>query len=438
VFFAGALALLDWQLALVAALIAPLFAVASRYVSKRIKKASRERRRLGGAITAVAEESLGNIALVQAYGGQRREVARFHRENLAALGATMAATRLKAAFSPLVDVIELAGALIVVALGTWRMSQGEMTIGALLVFLTYLNGLYSPIRGLTRLINTLYSASAGAERILELLDERPAVRERPRARRIERAEGHLALERVRFRYPEAELDAITELSLTAAPGETVAIVGPSGAGKSTLIKLLLRFYDPCNGRVMLDGRDVRELDLESLRRNLAVVLQETAVFDGTVAENIAYGRPEATEDEIVAAAVAADAHEFITFLPDGYDTRVGQRGRLLSGGQRQRIAIARAMVRDAPVLILDEPTTGLDEESAERLLEPLRRLASGRTTILITHDLLAVREATRIVVLEDGLVAEEGTHDALLRAGGAYARLHGLRHGRRTHLRLAA
>src|SRR5439155_7215661 len=338
----------------------------------------------------------------------------------------------------LVDLIELLGALVVVGLGTWRLAHGEMSLGALLVFITYLNGLYSPIRGLTRLVNTLYSASAGAERILELLDERPGVRERRAPRRLERAGGELALERVRYCYPEGERNALEDVSFAAHPGETVAVVGASGAGKSTLIKLLLRFYDPSGGRITLDGHDLRELDLASLRSNLAVVLQETAVFDGTVRENIAYGRPDASEEEIVAAAWAADAHEFITYLPDGYDTRVGQRGRLLSGGQRQRLAVARAMVRDAPLLILDEPTTGLDEQSAERLLGPLRQAASGRTTILITHDLLAAREATRIVVLDDGRVCEEGTHDDLLAAGGAYARLHGLRLGRDTGPRLRA
>src|SRR5436190_11617890 len=315
-----------------------------------------------------------------------------------------------------------------------------MTLGAVLVFITDLNGLYSPIRGLTRLVNTLYSASAGAERILELLDERPGVRERRAPRRLERAAGEVALERVRFCYPEGERNALEDASFTARPGETVAVVGASGAGKSTLIKLLLRFYDPTGGRITLDGHDLRALDLASLRSNIAVVLQETQVFDGTVRENIAYGKPDASDDEIVAAAQAADAHEFITMLPDGYETGIGQKGRRLSGGQRQRIAIARAMVRDAPVLVLDEPTTGLDGESSERLLEPLRRLASGRTTIVISHNLLTVREATRIVVLDEGRLIEQGAHGDLLAAGGAYARLYDLHHGAptRPHLRVVA
>ena len=439
-FFAGALLLVDWQLALVAFVVAPLFGLASRTMTRRIKRASRARRRLAGTINAVAEESLANIQLVQAYGGQNREFARFHRESRAALDAAMVATRLRALFSPLVELIELAGALVVIGLGTWKLSEGQLTLGALLVFMTYLNGLYSPIRGLTKLVNTLYAASAGAERIIEFLDERPAIREARRPRRLDPARGELRVERVGFNYPGADTLAVDGLSFTAEPGETVAIVGASGAGKSTLIKLLLRFYDPTAGRILLDGHDLRDLELASLRANLAVVLQETQVFDGTVRENIAYGRPGADEGEIIEAARAADAHEFITMLPDGYDTRVGQRGRRLSGGQRQRLAIARAMVRDAPLLVLDEPTTGLDGESSERLLEPLRRLAAGRTTIVISHNLLTVREATRIVVLDEGRLIEQGAHGDLLAAGGAYARLYDLHHGAptRPHLRVVA
>jgi ATP-binding cassette subfamily B protein len=393
-----------------------------------MKRASRARRRLNGSITSVAEESLANIQLVQAYGGQGREFTRFLRESRAALDAAMVATRVRALFSPLVDLIELAGALVVIGLGTWKLSHGALTLGELLVFMTYLNSLYSPIRGLTKLVNTLYSASAGAERILEFLDERPAIREASRPHRLERAAGELRLERVGFNYPGADTLALDGVSLTVRAGETLAVVGASGAGKSTLIKLLLRFYDPTAGRILLDGHDLRALDLASLRANLAVVLQETQVFDGTVRENIAFGRPTATDEEIAAAAAAADAHEFITMLPDGYETPVGQRGRRLSGGQRQRLAIARAMVRDAPLLVLDEPTTGLDGESTDRLLEPLRRLSSGRTTIVISHNLLTVRDATRIVVLDGGRVVEEGTHDELLAAGRGYARLYHLNH----------
>jgi ABC-type multidrug transport system fused ATPase/permease subunit len=422
VVFAGALFVLSFKLAAVSLVVAPLFWVVANRFARLIKAASREKRRRTGSIGAVAEESLGNAALVQAYNRQATEVARFERESQGAFAAQMASTRIRALFTPLVDLIELLGALVVIGLGTWLLSRGELTLGGLLAFLTFLTGMYGPIRRLSRLTGTFYAASAGAERVLELLDQTPAVTERAEPVPLRRARGEVEFDDVRFRYPGAAADALAGVSLRVAPGETVALVGASGAGKSTVAKLLLRFYDPAAGSVRLDGLDLRALEIQQLREHVAVVLQETLVLHGTVRENIAYGRPGATAAEIEAAARAADAHEFIAALPDGYDTIVGQRGRRLSGGQRQRLAIARALVRDAPVLVLDEPTTGLDAESSERILAPLRRLMSGRTTLVISHNLLTVREATEIVVLDAGRVVERGSHDELLAAGGAYAR----------------
>ncbi|MEV2214891.1 ABC transporter ATP-binding protein [Streptomyces sp. NPDC050997] len=424
--FLGMLFYLSWDLTLFALVIVPLFWYAARYFSRLVKAASRERRRRSGSVSAVAEEVLGNIALVQAYNRQEWEQGRFQRENLGRYRATMTSTRIRAVFGPLVDLVEMSGALLVMGLGTWQLARGRLTLGELLVFLALLGKLYSPIRGLSHLNSTFYAASAAAERIIELLDQRPQVSEVPARVPLESVHGRVEFDGVGFIYPGTERPALCDVSLCVGPGQTLAVVGASGAGKSTLAKLLLRFYDPGHGAVRLDGRDLRTLRLADVRDNVAVVLQETLVLHGTVRENILYGRPDASEREVVAAARAADAHDFVTALPEGYDTVVGQRGRLLSGGQRQRLAIARAMIRDAPVLILDEPTTGLDAESGRRVMEPLRRLMAGRTTIVISHNLLTVRDATEILVLEHGRVIERGTHHDLLASGPTYARLHRL------------
>ncbi|MCH6164231.1 ABC transporter ATP-binding protein [Pseudonocardia alaniniphila] len=426
--FGTALFVLDWRLAAASLVGAPLFLGIARYFSRRLKHAARETRRRDGAISTVAEESLGNTALVQAYNQQDAQIERFHRQNRGSFAAQMTTARLQGIFAPLVDLVSVLGILVVVALGVWELAQGRITLGGLLVFMAYLSQLNNPIRGLGRLTNSLFAATAGAERILELLDERPTVPEPDAPMPLRRSRGDLRLDGVAFRYPGAEEPALVDVTLELAPGEVVALVGDSGAGKSTLGKLVLRFYDPTRGAVLLDGHDLREYSLADLRRNIAVVLQETLVLDGTVRDNIAWGRPDAADSDIRRAAVAADAAEFIEALPDGYDTRVGQRGRLLSGGQRQRVAIARAMLRDAPLLLLDEPTAGLDAESAERFLGPVRRLIADRSTLIISHDLLTAARADRIVVLADGRVAEVGTHAQLLALGARYARLYRLHH----------
>jgi ATP-binding cassette subfamily B protein len=288
--------------------------------------------------------------------------------------------------------------------------------------------LYGPVSGLGHLSTTVFAATAGAERIIELLDQRPDVRRPEHPLPLARATGRIALHGVGFRYPHTPVDVLDDVSFSAAPGETVALVGVSGSGKSTLARLLLRLYDPTRGTITLDGHDLRDLDPQELRANIAIVLQETLLLDASVADNIRAGRSDASEDDVVRAAQAADAHAFIMRLPQGYDTRVGQRGRLLSGGQRQRVALARAMVRDAPILVLDEPTAGLDARAGERILAPMRRLMTGRATILISHDLSTVTTADRILLLDGGRIVESGTHRELLRAGNNYAHLYRLRH----------
>ncbi|MGP4016184.1 ABC transporter ATP-binding protein [Saccharopolyspora sp. 5N708] len=429
VLFTGVLFYLDWVLALVSLIAVPLFWFVAKFFATRIKAASREVRGRSGSISTVAEESLGNAPLIQAYGRESAEVDRFARQSRGNVGAELASTRVGALFSPLVDLLEVFGVMAILGVGIWEMSAGRISLGGLLAFLVYLSQLYTPVRSLGQLTNTLFAASASAERIIELLDQRPLVRSPAHPIPMpQRPAGRLEIDRVNFRYPSTPTDVLHDVSFCALPGQTTAVVGASGAGKSTLTKLLLRFYDPTRGRILLDGIDLRALDVTELRANIAIVLQETLLLDGTIADNILAGRPDANREQLVEAAEAADAHEFIQRLPDGYDTRVGQRGRLLSGGQRQRIAIARAMIRDAPILLLDEPTTSLDANAAQRILTPLRRLMAGRTTIVISHNLLTVSDAQQIIYLDRGTISESGTHTELLTNNGGYAHLYRLHH----------
>jgi ATP-binding cassette, subfamily B, bacterial len=412
-FFTAALFYLQWQLAAIALVISPVFWFVARRFARALKRAARERRRRAGSISAVAQESLSHIALVQAYNRQTDEATRFERQAAASMAAQLASARLRAIFSPIVDLVQMCATLVVIGVGAWFLTRSELSLGGLLVFVAYLSRLYGPIRGLGRLGTTVFAATASAERVIEVLDERPMVTERADARPLPHLSGLIDFDNVTFVYPGAERPALARISFHVEPGQTLTVVGPSGAGKSTIARLLLRFHDPTEGSICVDGFDLRRVALESLREQVTLLLQETLIFDGTVRENIAFGRAGAAHADIEAAARAADAHEFIRRLPAGYDTWLGQQGRRLSGGQRQRIAIARALVRNTPVLILDEPTTGLDRSSSERILLPLRRLMQGRTTILISHSATAVGAATHILQLEAGNTVDHATYVGL-------------------------
>jgi ATP-binding cassette subfamily B protein len=423
-FFAGAVLVISWQLALAAFILAPLFWLVARAFSKKIKVVSRDERDYNGMITATAQESLTNLTLVQAYNQQRTEQRRLHEHGASWMRVKVREAKLGGAYTPLVDISEIMCLLLVVGAGVWEISRGQMTMGGVLAFTAYLGYLYPPLSQLGYLTLTVNAATASAARITELLDARPTVTDSPYAQVLGRATGEIRLNQVSYTYPGVDRPALHDMSFTVRRGQLVLITGASGAGKSTITKLLLRFADPSAGGIRLDGIDVRDLTVESLREQVTLVLQQTQVFHGTVRDNIAFGRPDATDAEIVAAAAAADADDFISELPQGYDTLLDGAGQRLSGGQRQRLAIARAIVRNTPVLVLDEPTAGLDAQATQRVIEPLRRLAHGKTTIVISHDLSLAPLADHILMLDHGRLVQQGRHEDLLRAYGPYAQLH--------------
>ncbi|MFE3942204.1 ABC transporter ATP-binding protein [Streptomyces sp. NPDC059118] len=425
-FYAAAAIWLRWDLALATFVMVPILLIATRSFAGPLRAVSRRGRAADGAITAVVEETLVNVVLTQAYNRRKDEEDRLLGKARVRLRTAVRAVRLTEFYEQFIEVLETVCVLTIIGLGAWEISAGRMTLGQLLAFAAFIGYLYPPIRSLGQLGLTATAATAGAERLLEILDTEPAVTdpagsvpEPPRKRAL----GEVEARQVFFHYPGNSEMVLRDLSFTAGPGELLVITGPSGAGKSTLASLLLRFYDPDTGSVLLDGESVDRLPLTYLRQNVTLLPQDTLVLHDTIEKNIGCGRPGASHDDVVRAARAADAEAFIEALPEGYDTVIATGTSRLSGGQLQRIAIARAMLRDAPVLILDEPTTGLDRLAAERILEPLRRLAEGRTTIVISHDLALAADADHILVLDEGRLVESGTHTQLLGRSGLYATL---------------
>jgi ABC-type multidrug transport system fused ATPase/permease subunit len=414
-----------WDFTLIALAVTPLLAVFVLRVNKAIRTAVREVRTHQSDLVATIQEGLQSIQVVQAFGREEHQAQQVRAASMNTVTAWLRARRVSSLLSPTVGLAIAACTGLVLWRGSLLILGGTMTVGALTVFLAYLAKFFQPVRDIAQMTNTIAQVSVAFERVVALMDSDRIIPEAEVPTQPAAMRGEISFDRVAFGY-DPELPVLRDISFNVRPGQMVGIVGATGSGKSTIASLIPRFRDPDSGTVAIDGVDIRDFALRELRSQIGFVLQETVLLRGTVRDNIAFGRPDATEEEIIEAAKLANAHEFIVRMPNGYDSTVGDRGATLSGGQRQRIGIARALIRDNPILILDEPTAALDAESEQLVVEALERLVAGRTVIAIAHRLSTLRNADKIMVIKDGVVAEGGTHEQLLALDGTYARLHHL------------
>ncbi len=410
---------LQMSLALVSFTVIPFMVGMTVYFARRARVAYRRTRERIGAVSAELEENIAGVREVQAFARERENQQRFLELNAANRDAAVSAQAITAAFMPTVDILSAVAMAIVAGYGGYLAVRGQASVGLIAAFLGYVQRFFMPIRAISQLYTSAQSALAGAERIFDLLDEQPEIQDAPDAFEMPPIQGHVIFDHVRFGYKPGE-EVLHDITLEALPGQTIALVGPTGAGKSSIVNLLMRFYDVWDGAVRIDGIDVRQVTQSSLRRQMGIVLQDTFLFSGTVADNIRYGRLDATDEEVEAAARLVNAHEFISRLPNGYQTRVLERGNNFSQGQRQLIAFARAVLADPRILILDEATSSVDTRTEVLIQEALGRLLKGRTSFVIAHRLSTIRNADQVLMIMDGRIVERGTHEELLARRGAY------------------
>ena len=424
--FVGVLVILltvNWRLALITCAPIPLILLSGVVFSKIVRPFFKASQKSMGELNAQLQDSLSGLHEIQAFGQEKYESGRVQEKNLAQVGAMLRALRASAIFHPCVEFLSSAGTVLVVFFGGFLAFRGQLSVEDIVAFVLYLSLFYAPVSGLANLLESLQQSLAGAERVTLILDTPSAIQNAPNAQDMGRANGAVTFENVSFHYSN-KIPVLKDISFSCEPGMMVALVGPTGVGKTTTTQLISRFYDPIEGRVLIDGKDVKDVTLESLRHNISPVLQDTFLFNGTISENIGYAKPDATQAEIEAAAKAANIHEDIMSMPEQYETKVGERGLRLSGGQKQRVAIARAILRQSPIIVLDEATASVDVQTEKQIQKAIKNLAGKQTIIAIAHRLSTIREADVILVFHEGRIIERGTHEELLESKGMYYKMH--------------